>query len=118
MFHQGCTAEPTGEVEFLDVNHCIITEDDFGSATKDFARPTMEGRQFINCKLHHTNAIFKSVLLEEAIKLRRLNQRKENWFTNLNRIQENVIGSIFSFDMANGMVAVVSNWGERMYPQM
>jgi len=34
-FRQACTAEKTGEVEFLDVNHCVTTEDDFDFVTKD-----------------------------------------------------------------------------------
>jgi len=35
MFRQACIAEKTGEVEFLDVNHCVTIEDDFGFVTKD-----------------------------------------------------------------------------------
>ena len=39
-FRQACTAEKTGEIEFLDVNHCVPIEDDFGFVTKDFVKPT------------------------------------------------------------------------------
>ena len=39
-FRQAYTAKKTGEVEFLDVNHCITIEDDFGFVTKDFVKPT------------------------------------------------------------------------------
>ena len=35
-FRQACTAEKTGEVEFLDVNHCVTIEDDFGFVTNKF----------------------------------------------------------------------------------
>jgi len=45
-FRQACTADQNGEVEFLDVNHCITTDDDF--VTKDFVKPTAEGRLVIN----------------------------------------------------------------------
>jgi len=31
---QACTANQKGDVEFLDVNHSIITGDDFGFVTK------------------------------------------------------------------------------------
>jgi len=34
-----CTSEQTIEVEFLDVNHCITAEDDFGFVTKDLVNP-------------------------------------------------------------------------------
>ena len=33
-FRQACTAEKTGEVEFLDVNHCGTIKDDFGLSLK------------------------------------------------------------------------------------
>jgi len=62
MFHQACTANQKGEVEFLDVNHCITADDDFGFITKDFVKPTAEGRQFINGKSHHPKSTLKSVL--------------------------------------------------------
>jgi len=34
---------PSGDV---DVNHCVTIEDDFGFVTKEFIKPTAEGRQF------------------------------------------------------------------------
>jgi len=44
-FRQACTADQKGEVEFLDVNHFITTDDDFGFVTKDFVKPQqMEDR--------------------------------------------------------------------------
>jgi len=43
-FRQACTAKKTGEVEFLGVNHCVTIEDDFGFVSKDFVKPTAEGR--------------------------------------------------------------------------
>jgi len=49
-FQESCTDEQTGEVEFLDVNHCITTIDDFAFVTKCFAKPTEDGYQFINRK--------------------------------------------------------------------
>jgi len=92
---QACTANQKGEVEYLDVNHCIPTEDDFGFATKDFIKPTAEGRRFINGKSHHPKSTFKSILFEEAIRLRRLNQRKEDYLSSLNRLKEKAIRSTF-----------------------
>ena len=87
-FRQACTAEKMGEVEFLDVNHCVTIEDDFGFVTKDFVKPTAEGRQFINGNSHHPQTTFKSILFGEAIKLRRLNQRKDDYLSSLNRLKK------------------------------
>ena len=69
--------------EFLDVNHCVTIEDDFGFVTKDFVKPTAEGRQFINGNSHHPQTTFKSILFGEAVTLRRLNQRKDDYLSNL-----------------------------------
>jgi len=83
-FRQACTAEKTGEVEFLDVNHCATIEDDFGFVTKDFLKPTAEGRQFMNGNSHHPQTTFKSVLMGEGIRLRCLNQKKDDYLSSLN----------------------------------
>ena len=39
-FRQACTADRKGEVEFLDVNHYITTDDNFGIVTTDFVKVT------------------------------------------------------------------------------
>ena len=114
-FRQACTAEKTGEVEFLDVNHCAATEDDFGFVTKDFVKPTAEGRQFMNRNSHHPQTTFKSILFGEAIRLRRLNQRKDDYLSSLNRLKEEAIRSKFPLNMTNNMIAL-SNWEDRLRP--
>jgi len=108
-FRQACTAEKTGEVEFL-VNHCVTIEDDFGFVTKDFVKPTAEGRQFINWNSHHPQMTLESILFGEAIRLRRLNQRKDDYLSSLNRLKEKVIRSKFPLNMTNDMIALASNW--------
>jgi len=116
-FRQACTADQKGEVEFLDVNHCITADDDFGFVTKYFIKPTAEGRQFINGKSHHPKSTFKSILFGEAIRLRRLNQRKVDYVSSLNRLKEKAIRSNFPLDMTNDTIAMASNWEKRLRPQ-
>jgi len=72
-----CRADQAGEVEIIDLIHCINAEDAFGFITKDFAKVTVEGRQFINKKSHDTNATFKPIVFGETIRLRQINQRKD-----------------------------------------
>ena len=115
-FRQACTAEKTGEVEFLDVNHCVTIEDDFGFVTKDFVKPTAEERQFINGNSHHPHTTFKSILFGEAIRLRHLNQRKDDYLSSLNRRKEKAIRSKFPLNMTNGMIALASDWEDRLRP--
>ena len=104
-FRQAYTAEKTGEVEFLDVNHCVTIEYDFGFVTKDFVKPTAEGRQFINRNSHHPQTTFMSILFGEAIRLRRLNQRKDDYLSSFNRLKEKAIRSKFPLNMTNDMIA-------------
>ena len=116
-FWQACTAEKTGEVEFLDVNYCVTIEDDFGFVTKDFVKPTAEGRQFINGNSHHPQTTFKSILFGATITLRRLNQRKDDYLSSLNRLKEKAIHSKFPLNMTNDMIALAFNWEDRLRPQ-
>jgi len=115
-FRQACTADQKGEVGFLHVKHCKSTDDDFGFVTRDFTKPTAEGRQYINEKSNHPKSTFKSILFREGLRLRRLNQRKEDYLSSLNRLKEKAICSNFPLDMTNDMIAVVSNW-EAMHPK-
>ena len=113
-FRQACTAEKTGELEFLDANHCVTIEDDFGFVTKDFVKPTAEGRQFINGNSHRPQTTFKSILFGEAIRLRRLNQTKDDYLGSLNGLKEKAIRSKFPLNMTNDMIALASNWEDRL----
>jgi len=42
-FRQACTADQKGEVQFLDSNHRVTTDNDFRFVTKDFIKPTAMG---------------------------------------------------------------------------
>jgi len=46
--------------------------------------------------------------------LRRLNQRKEDYLSSLNRLKEKAIRSSFPLDMTNDMIAMASYWEERL----
>jgi len=115
-FRQACTAEKTGEVEFLDVNHCVTIEDDFSFVTKDCVKPTAEGRQSITGNSHHPQTTFKSILFGEAIRSRRLNQRKDDYLSSLNRLKEKAKRSKFPLNMTNDMIALASNWEDELRP--
>ena len=115
-FRQACTVEKTGEVAFLDVSHCETIEDDFGLVTKDIVKPTAEGRQFINGNSHHPQTTFKSILFGEAIRLRRLKQRKYEYLSSLNLLKQKGFPSTFPLNMTNDMIALASNWEDRLRP--
>ena len=113
-FRQACTGNQKDGVEYLDVNHCITIDDGFGFFIVDFVKPTAEGRQFLNGKSHHPKSIFKSIVFGEAIRLRHLNQRKEDYFSSSNRLREKAIVANFCLAMINDMIGLASNWDERL----
>jgi len=66
---------------------------------KTFVKPTAEERQFINGISHHPKPTFTSIFFGEAIRLRRLNQKKDGYLSRLNRLRGKAILSNFSLDM-------------------
>jgi len=79
-------------------------------------KPTAQGRQFINGNSHHPQTTFKSTLFGEAIRLWRLNQRKDDYLSSLNRLKEKAIRSKFRLNVTSDMIALASNWEDRLRP--
>ena len=52
----------------------------------------------------------------EAIRLRRLNQRKDDYLSSLNRLKEKAIRSKFPLNTTNDMIALASIWEDRLQP--
>jgi len=75
-----------------------------------------KGRQFINGNSHHPQTTFKSFLVGEAIRLRRPKQRNDDYLSSLNRLKEKAIRSKFPLTMTNDMIALASNWEDRLRP--
>ena len=115
-FWQICTDDGSDSVEFLDGNHCIAVDSVFGFVMKDFVKPTTIGRRFIHGSSHHPLSTFKSIIFGEAIRLRRLNERKEDYLTSLNRLQNKAKNSKFPVNMMNDMITLVSKWENRLHP--
>jgi len=61
-FRQVCTADQTDKVEFLEVNQCITSEDNFGLATKHFANAHRKEGTLL--PVNYTNVSIKSMFSE------------------------------------------------------
>jgi len=68
-------------------------------------------------KSKHPKTTFKSISFGKAIRSRRLNRREEDYLSSSNRLNEEAIRSNFPLDMTNDMIAIASNWEERLHPQ-
>ena len=78
-FRETSTIEADGSVEFLDVHHCVTPNEKYGFITKDFVEVIAEHRCFISGLSHHPCSTFKSIVFREAIRMRRLNERDEDY---------------------------------------
>ena len=115
-FRQACTKDSAGQVEFLDINHCIVPNQPCGFITRDFIKPTAVGRKFINGISHHPKATFKSILYGESIRLRRLNEKSEDYQQSLQRLKDKALRSGFPQNMTHNMIELASTWEERLRP--
>ena len=84
-----------GELEFLDVLYVNNKNSRFGFATKDLKKPTAKDRCFLNGKSHHPPYIFRSILYGEYIRMRRLNERNEDFLSRLELLEKKLIGNSF-----------------------
>ena len=111
--HAGSDAK---EVEFMDVNHVMDAEDLIGFVTKDFVKPTAVGRVFLNGSSYHPISTFKSILKGECLRMRRLNEKKEDFEISLERLKEKALRSNFPKLLTKRIVNTASLWESRFAP--
>ena len=104
------------EVEFLDVNHVIDAEDPVRFITKDFVKPTAVGRVFLNGTSYHPTSTFKSILKGECLRMRRLNERNEDFHTSLQRLKNKALMSSFPKKLTARIIDNASSWEDRFPP--
>ena len=107
----------TGQgVEFLDVFHQIEEDDAMGFVTKNFTKPTAAGRTFLHGNSYHPLHIFKGITFSEAVRLRRLNERQENYINSINELKDKCLSSGFDKKVTQIMIQKESTWTERFGP--
>jgi len=69
--------------------------------------------------VHHTDhrQLLNQFIFGEAIRLRRLNERKEDYLTSLKRLQNKAKISKFPVNMTNDMITLVSKRENRLNPR-
>ena len=67
-------------------------------------------------KSHYSKAEFNSIVFGKSIRLRLLNQRKEDDLANLNRLNEKAERSNVALDMKNDMLGMAPKWEENVRP--
>ena len=59
-----------------------------GFIAKNFIKSTAKDRCFLNGASHHPTSIHKSIVFEEAVRLRRLNERKSDYLKSLVNLKQ------------------------------
>ena len=84
----------TGQgVEFLNVFHQIKKNDQVDFVTKHFTKPTAAGRTFLHENSYLPLHVFKGIIFSEAMRLRRLNERREDYTNSIKDLKEKCLSS-------------------------
>ena len=115
-FRQTSTMETDGSMEFLDVHHRLTPYEKYRFITTDFVKATAEHGCFISGLSHHPCSAFKSTVLGEAIRMRRLSERDEGYQSALVRFQNKDLRSDLSQNMVQDMITLAPKWKIRLNP--
>ena len=110
IFRETNTFELDGRVEFLDVDHVIDSTSPIGFITRDYVKPTAKFRRFLHGASHHPVSVFKSILIGESKRLRRLNEKYQDFVISLNRLKEKALQSEFPKTIVNTTIKNALTW--------
>ena len=102
------------EVEFLDVNHVIDNTDPFGFITRNYEKPTAVHRRFLHGSSHHPPSVFKSILIGEAKRLRRLNEYYIDFTLSLQKLKNKALKSNFPLQTVEKVVDLALQWKDQI----
>ena len=105
------------ELEFLDVLHVVDENSRFGFVTKNFKKLTAKDRCFLNGKSHHPPHVFRSIVYGECIRMRRLNERDEDFLNSLDLLEKKCILSEFNEKMTKHVINLAKGWKDRFGPE-
>ena len=88
VFNSIYTENMDNKLEFLDVLHVTTLNATGGFITKNFIKSTAKDRCFLNGASHHPTSVYKSIVFGEAVRLRRLNERKSDYLKSLVNLKD------------------------------
>ena len=101
----------------MDVEHKIDNSHIGGFYARDFVKPTALDRTFLNGKLFHPTHIFKSIVFNEAVRLRRLNKTQCDYLASLERLKQKCIHFQINITLLSGILDLASKWSDRFEPK-
>ena len=89
------------ELEFLDVLHKINNSEKNGFKTTNYTKPTAKSAKFLNGNSYHPPHVFRGIILSEANRLKKLNEKTEDYEIALHNLKTKCIKSNFNKKLIN-----------------
>ena len=98
------------KTEFLDVLHCTCHNSEKNFYITDFIKPTAVDATFLHGKSSHPSHTFKGIIIGEAKRLLRLNERDIDYKKSIERLQNKCIRSGFNRKITTEWIAKVKDY--------
>nr|CAB3263301.1 uncharacterized protein LOC108950347 [Phallusia mammillata] len=108
--------DDNGRVEFLDVDHVHSSSSPCGFVTQDHVKATATDRCFLHGTSHHPRHIYRAVVLGEASRLRRLNEKDDDFKASLLRLAVKCKKSAFPDSIISICIETAKSWKDRFKP--
>ena len=101
QFKKISTTEEGKELEFLDILHKIKSSEKNGFKTINHIKPTAKSAKFLNGNSYHPAHVFRGIILSEANRLKKLNEKTEDYENALINLKIKCSKSNFSKKLIN-----------------
>ena len=88
----------------------------FGFTTKNFIKTTAKHHTFVHGQSHHPKHVYKSIVLSESMRLRRLCEESSNYFEGLDQLACKCSKSHFSKKLYHSIISNAKTWTDRFNP--
>ena len=109
-FQQISTNEKGSQIEFLDALHCADDTSTRGFKLKNFVKPTAVNSVFLDGNSYHPLHILRGIIISEGKRLRRLNEKDDDFKSSLKMLSEKCIRSNFPENLVTRNINNIMHW--------
>ena len=113
LFNTKCSDQ---QVEFLDVLHKHSSDSPFKFVTSNYVKKTALDRTFINGTSYHLLWVFQSIVVSEAMRMRRICEDKTDYDTSLEYLKNKCFKSKFPKTLTSKIIEQAKSWVDRFHP--
>ena len=104
------------QVEFLDVLHKHSSDSPFKFVTSNYVKKTALHRTFINGASYHPLWVFQSIVVSEAMRMRRICENKNDYDTSLEYLKNKCFKFKFPKTLTSKIIEQAKFWVDRFHP--